>query len=160
MYTVKKHKKWRTASELKLVSAHLEELRSLIQKLEEQKEQVHQIDFDLALEKVRRIYDDLCQIKSNISLVIPEKRAEVVVDQEIIKEEPVSEVQPEVVEKEPEKEPEVIRESVVEAINIKEEVKAAEPATSLIDLFSVSAPKEKKAVKKTIVEKMAEDTTG
>jgi len=145
-------------AELKLVSAHLEELRSLIQKLEEHQDQIHQIDLDLALEKVRRIYDELCRVKSNVSVGIPEIREAVVVDKEVIREEPVLVAQPEIViEKEPEKEPEVIPEPVVEAITIKEEGKATEPATSLIDLFSVSAVQEKQAINKTIVEKMVED---
>lgn len=146
------------AAELKLVSAHLEELRSLIQKLEEHPDQIHQIDLDLALEKVRRTYDELCRFKLNVSVVLPEKRDAVVIDQKIIKEEPVSVGQPEIViEKEPEREPEVIPEPAVEAINIKEEVKPTEPATSLIDLFSASSVQEKQIVKKTIVEKMAEE---
>jgi len=145
-------------AELKLVSAHLEELRSLIQKLEERQDQIHQIDLDLALEKVRRIYDELCRVKLNVSLGLPEVREAVVIDQEVIKEEPVPLAQPEVViEKEPEKEPEVIPELVVEAIIVNEEVKATEPETSLIDLFSASSVQEKQTVKKTIVEKMAEE---
>jgi hypothetical protein len=143
---------------LKLIADQLEDLRRLIHKLKEPQEQIHYIDLDLALEKMRRIYDNLYQLKLIDSIVIPEKRVEEIILHGAVTEDPVAVVQPEVViEKEPEAEPEAIHEPVVETKSPPKETKEKEPSPSLIDLFSETSTREKNKGKKTIVEKIAED---
>lgn len=141
------------AAKLKMVAEYLHELKHFVQKLDDQKESVHQIELDLALEKVRGIYDILSKIHLTAPAVMPQEKVEKVTDQVIIKEEPM--VVPEIkIEKEPVV---VVPEPVAEAKIEAHEQKEPEPATSLIDLFSASTVQEKQAVKKTIVEKMAEE---
>ena len=139
-------------AKLKIVAEYLHELKHFVQKIDEQKESVHQIELDLALEKVRGIYDILSKIKLTAPAVMQQEKVEKVTDQATIKEDPV--VMPEI---KTQKEAEVIPEPVAETKIVAPELKEPEPATSLIDLFSASTVQEKQPAKKTIAEKMVED---
>jgi hypothetical protein len=144
-------------SRLRMIAEQIDELIHLIRKINESRQQVYRIDVDLALEKVRRIYENLNHLDIQSKISIPDAKDAVKVHTEITKEEPGQKVPVEFsITKEPPEDPSSINEPVEEVVSSAKEEKVKEIPVPLIDLFSTTAAEEKVTGKKTIVEKMAE----
>jgi hypothetical protein len=144
-------------SRLRMIAEQIDELIQLIRKINESQQQVYRIDVDLALEKVRRIYENLNHLDVQNEISIPDVKEAVKVHTEITKEEPGQEVPVEFsITKEPPEDSSSINEPVEEVVSSAKEEKVKETPVPLIDLFSTTAAEEKVTGKKTVVEKMAE----
>ncbi len=140
--------KMENINKLKVIAGHIGELKKLIQKFDEQPGQIHQIDFDLALGKVRRIYENLLQL--DVMSQVAETNTSKVSSQEIFKDEAVKLIS--------ETDPEPISVPVEEKMNIQlPEQTEKEISPSLFDLFPAKPTQVKGKPKKSVVEKMAEE---
>ncbi len=144
-------------SRLRMIAEQIDELIQLIRKINESRQQVYRIDVDLALEKVRRIYENLNHLDVQSEISIPDVKDKVKDHTEITKEEPGQEVPVEFsITKEPPDDSSSINEPVEEVVSSAKEEKVKETPHPLIDLFSTTAAAGKVIGKKTVVEKMAE----
>jgi hypothetical protein len=134
-----------------LINEKLEELSQLVHRIKDSPGQVYGIDVDLALEKLRNIYDCLSLRDVQNAITIPQANEGIVIEK-VIQETLIESKQEEVPQ------------SDLIANHIEIEVEKApstdkkaehEPPT-LSDLFSATTRQDKSPVKKIIVEKMAE----
>lgn len=144
-------------SRLRMIAEQIDELIQLIRKINESRQQVYRIDVDLALEKVRRIYENLNHLDVQSAISIHDLKDKIKDHTEITKEESGLEAPVEFsISKEPQDDSSSINESVEEVVSSTKEEKVKETPPSLIDLFSTTSAQEKVIGKKTVVEKMAE----
>jgi hypothetical protein len=141
-----------------LLNEKLEELSQLVHQLNNSPGQVYRIDVDLALEKLRNIYDSLSKLDVQSAVSMPQANEGIVIEKVIMKEEIVQET-PDAVRHEevPQIDLTIIPEDfeVEEAPSTDKKIKEEPPTLS--DLFSTAANQNKSHVKKIIVEKMAEE---
>lgn len=144
-------------SRLRMIAEQIDELIQLIRKINESRQQVYRIDVDLALEKVRRIYENLNHLDVQSAISIPDVKDKIKDHTEITKEESGQEAPVAFsISKEPQDDSSSINEPVEEVVSSAKEKKVKETPPSLIDLFSTTSAQGKVIGTKTVVEKMAE----
>jgi hypothetical protein len=140
-----------------MIAEQIDELIQLIRKINESRQQVYRIDVDLALEKVRRIYENLNHLDVQSAISIPDVKDKIKDHPEITKEESGQEAPVEFsIAKEPQDNSSSINKPVEEVVSSAKEKKVKETPPSLIDLFSTTSAQGKVIGTKTVVEKMAE----
>jgi hypothetical protein len=143
-------------SRIAIISEQLDELHQLIQNFRKYPKQVYRIDVDLALEKLRRIYEDLSRIEIQSNASNQDLKKEVTVQNETLKENLRQEFPVEFsLQNEPDFSVNRIPETIEEVREVPTEIKQKESPTALIDLFSAPVSEKKISGKKTIVEKIA-----
>jgi hypothetical protein len=144
-------------SRLELITGDVDSLVALIRKIQESPQQVPLIEVDLALEKLRRIYEQLVQMDVQSTVITTQIKEKATVQKEIGQDEPVKEAPVEFNHKKDD----VIDSSPVEETDEKgkrsaKEIKGKEPPQALIDLFSTSGAPQKVNDTKSVVDKMTE----
>jgi hypothetical protein len=146
------------SSRIALISEQLAELKQLIQKFGESPQRVYFIDVDLALEKLRRIYEGLNRLDIQSADSVQGVNDTLMIQNEIKEEESIPETREEI---SPKKEPEggsiIFPEPVEEKKELPGETQTKEEQPALIDLFSTTSSQDQLNIKRTIVEKMADE---
>jgi hypothetical protein len=146
------------SSRIALISEQLIELKQLVQKFQESPQQVFLIEVDLALEKLRRMYEGLNRLDIQSLDSLQGEKDMLKVQNEIIEKKSIPETREEI---SPKKEPGggaiIFPESVEEKKELPGETQTKEAQPVLIDLFSTTSSQEQPNIKRTIVEKMADE---
>ncbi len=140
-------------SRLKLVAEDVTALKGLIRKFQESPQQVPLIEVDLALEKLRRIYEHMVQIDVQGTVISTQVKEEAKVEKENVQDETVKEAPVEINFK---KEAVIVSapvEEIVEEVKIQPD---KENPPALIDLFSTTSARQNLSDTKSVVEKMTE----